>query len=127
MQSDLQVAAVGWLAQHMLFARLANAWPDRVRTLNSETLLENPLLSLAALDRLFRVDDSNANRERVVATIFNRHAKFGETFTASDRKRDQRATADTHGEEIAMVASWATKVAEGAGVAMELPNALLTS
>src|SRR3546814_9032762 len=36
--SDLQVAAVGWLAQQRLFVALANRFPDRVRTLDSERL-----------------------------------------------------------------------------------------
>ena len=41
-QTDLQVAAVGWLAQQALFGQLAEAFPGRVRTLDSETLLARP-------------------------------------------------------------------------------------
>ena len=40
--TDLQAAAVGWLAQHALFAALIARFPDRVRSLDSETLLARP-------------------------------------------------------------------------------------
>jgi hypothetical protein len=41
--TDLQVAAVGWIAQADLFAALASRFPGRVRSLQSETLLAAPL------------------------------------------------------------------------------------
>ncbi len=40
--TDLQAAAIGWLAQHAIFARLAARWPTRVRSLDSETLMADP-------------------------------------------------------------------------------------
>ncbi len=37
-QTDLQVAALGWLAQHILFARMVEQFgPGRVATLDSES------------------------------------------------------------------------------------------
>ncbi|MEG3145640.1 hypothetical protein U1839_13340 [Sphingomonas sp. RT2P30] len=126
LQSDLQVAAVGWLAQHVLFAKLATAWPDRVRTLGSDALLADPAGALAAIDQLFGVDDTAAGRQKVVSSIFTRHAKFGGAFDAADRERNRQAATEVHGEELTMVSSWAATVAQQAGIGMMLPAPLIS-
>jgi hypothetical protein len=126
LQSDLQVAAVGWLAQHVLFAKLAAAWPDRVRTLSSDVLLADPDRALAALDRLFGLDDTDECRREVVSNIFTQHSKFGGAFDAADRERNRQTATKVHGEELAMVSSWAATVAEQAGISMALPVPLLS-
>ena len=125
LQSDLQVAAVGWLAQHALFAKLARAWPERVRTLDSEVLLAQPEHALAAIDTLFDVPDSDAGREAIVRSVFRQHAKFGGEFDAEARKADQQAALSLHAEEVGMVLAWAAKVAEGANVSLVAPAPLL--
>lgn len=125
LQSDLQVAAVGWLAQHALFARMARAWPDRVRTLNSDVLLARPLDALTALDRLLGVDAGDVDRTRVIETVFSRNAKSGDAFTAADRRADQRGAAEAHADEIEKVAAWARVVAERAELPDELPAPLI--
>jgi len=125
LQTDLQVAAVGWLAQHALFARIAGMWPDRVRTLNSETLLDRPADALDALDQLFAIESDDAARGEIVATIFKRHAKFGNDFTTQDRRAAQHDAAQVHAEEIEKVVAWARAVADNAGVAFALPQPLL--
>ena len=126
LQTDLQVAAVGWLAQHHLFHRVAARWPDRVRTLDSEVLLADPGAALAALDRLFGVAGSDADRAAVVASVFRRHAKFGSDFSAEDRTAGQQSAAALHGEEIDAVLGWAEAVAANAGFGFDLPAPLLT-
>jgi hypothetical protein len=125
LQSDLQVAAVGWLAQHALFARLARQWPKRVRTLDSETLLERPLEVLTALDKLFCVESDDAVRAAIIASIFHRNAKSGTAFDAADRNAAQRATAQLHGEEIKLVTDWAYAVADHANISLTLPQRLV--
>ena len=125
LQTDLQVAAVGWLAQHKVFANIAARWPDRVRTIDSETLVARPAEALAALDALFGVADDDAGRARILATVFSRNAKFGDAFDPGQRRSSQRAAADTYGDEIAKVAQWAAAVAENAGIAMVPPRPLL--
>ena len=125
LQTDLQVAAVGWLAQYALFTRVAEQWPDRVRTLNSETLLADPAAALAALDALFGVTGDNAARAAIVATAFRRNAKSGAAFTAADRTAGQQSAAALHGEEIAAVIGWAEAVAANIGLVMALPRPLL--
>ena len=125
LQTDLQVAAVGWLAQHRLFAEIAGRWPDRVRTLDSEVLLADPAAALAALDRLFGVADGDEGRAAVVAGVFRRNAKTGAAFTAQDRAAGQQSAAALHGEEIDKVLAWAGAVAANVGLEMDLPSPLL--
>jgi len=125
LQTDLQVAAVGWLVQQQLFARLAGQYPDRVRTLDSETLLARPKEALAAIDRLFGLARAPGLLDETVDRVFRRHAKFGGDFGREERLAGQRSAAEIHGEEIEKVAIWAEAVAAGAGVATDLPSALL--
>jgi len=125
LQTDLQVAAVGWLAQQQLFARLAGQYPDRVRTLDSETLLARPKDALAAIDRLFGLAREPALLDETVDRVFRRHAKFGGDFDREDRLAGQRNAAEIHGEEIEKVTIWAEAVAAGAEVPIRLPSPLL--
>ena len=125
LQTDLQVAAVGWLAQHALFARIALKWPDRVRTLCSETLLDRPAEALEALDQLLGITSDGASRDEIVTTIFRRHAKFGNDFTTEDRRAQQHDAAQVHAEEIEKVVAWARAVAENVGLDFALPQPLL--
>ena len=125
LQTDLQVAAVGWLAQHALFAKVAAQWPDRVRTLNSEMLLADPAAALAKLDALFGVAGDDAARAAIVATEFRRNAKSGGAFSAADRNAGQASAASLHGEEIEAVIGWAEAVAANVGLAFNLPQPLL--
>ena len=86
-QSDLQVAAVGWLAQHVLFHRLANKLgPARVRTLDSETLTAEPAAVLTAAVQHFGLG-AGAAEIAAMATgpAFTRHSKHGTAFDAAQR------------------------------------------
>ncbi len=121
-QTDLQVAAMGWLAQHALFARLAAQFGPQVATLDSETLMARPDKAMAALCRLFGVPlDVPAV---VKGPIFSSHSKFGQAFTAEDRAAERAAEA-AHADEIEKVAVWAEAVAKAAGVPLHLPRPLL--
>jgi hypothetical protein len=125
-QTDLQVAAVGWLAQHALFAALAAAEPKRVATLDSETLLAGPRQVLGALTRHYHAEAGEAVIEKMAAgPAFSRHSKHGQAFNPAERAREQDAAAKAHGDEIASVAEWAGAVAANAGVSMTLPQPLL--
>ncbi len=124
--TDLQAAAVGWLAQHALFARLAASFPDRVRTLDSETLLARPAATIAALGTLYRLRLDAATVAAIVGgPAFTSHSKTGSGFDPGARADEYRAAADAHGDEIAKVEVWAAAVAENAGIAMDLPSPLL--
>lgn len=124
-QTDLQVAAVGWLAQHAMFAKMVAAMPDRVRTLDSETLLARTGDAVAALDALFGVSDTAEGRAAVITRVFSRNAKTGDAFDASDRQADQAMSRTAYSDEIEKVVIWAEKVADGAGISMALSSPLL--
>lgn len=125
LHTDLQTAAVGWLAQQNLFAALLAKWPERLRSLNSETLIARPAEAVAAATTLFGIALSDAQIAATVATNFAREAKGGTAFAPGQREAEQRAGQAAHAEEIEKVAIWAAAVAERAAVPMELPQPLL--
>lgn len=126
-QSDLQVAAVGWLAQHRHFARLAQRLgPERLRSLDADRMTARPGEAIAAVASHFGIGLSPAETEEITTgPAFSRHSKSGASFTPEDRRSEYAAARAAHGEEIAMVLEWAAAVADGAGVAMEGPFPLL--
>jgi hypothetical protein len=127
-QSDLQVAAVGWLAQHAHFARLADKLgPARIATLDADRMTRDPAAALAAVAGHYGLGlHSNAIAEIVAGPIFGQHSKSGRSFTSEDRSAEYAAARTAHGEEIGMVLEWARRVAEAAGVALGPPNPLLS-
>ncbi len=126
-QTDLQVAAVGWLAQHALFEGLIDRFGTaRVRTLDSETLMRDPATAMTRLAALFGLPlEAGALREIVEGPAFTSHSKTGDAFDAADRAREERTAVDAHADEIEKVAYWAEKVAQAAGVAMRPPAPLI--
>ena len=120
--TDLQAAAIGWLAQHAIFARIAARFPDRVRTLDSETLMAGPGVALTALAALFALDlDGPAI---AAGPVFAAHAKFGGAFDGAARTAAREAEGP-FADEIDKVTIWAEAVAAGVGLGLTLPGALL--
>jgi hypothetical protein len=126
LHTDLQAAAVGWLAQQKLFAALIARWPDRVRSLNSETLVAGPAQAVTAATKLFSVNVAADVIDAAVTVEFGRDAKSGATFDAGQRAAAQAAGEAIHAEEIDKVTAWAEAVAASAGVPMTLPTPLIT-
>jgi hypothetical protein len=125
-QTDLQIAAVGWLAQHRLFARLCESHPDRVRTLHSEKLVADPAATLRRLSDLFGLALDEMTIERIVpGDAFTRHSKGGDRFGIEQRRAEQRDGAAVHAEEIDKVTQWAEALAASAGLPLFLPAPLL--
>jgi hypothetical protein len=123
-QSDLQVAAVGWLAQHRLFHQIAAKFgPERIATLDSETLTAKPEEALTAASRHFCLDVPAGQISGHPA--FATHSKFGGSFDTADRAAEHKAAADAYGDEIEKVLVWAEAVAAAAGISLELPLRLL--
>lgn len=122
-QTDLQVAALGWLAQQALFDELARQSPEAVRTLDSVALMAAPEQALAALAAHF---DIPLDAAAVAAgPAFTSHSKDGRAFDASARERERRRGHERHADEIGMVAEWARRMADHAHVPMRLPSPLL--
>lgn len=124
--TDLQVAAVGWLAQQALFARLvAQFGADRVRTLDSEQLTGDPAGTMRRLAMLFGLPVDNATLDAIVTgPAFTRHSKLDADFGIADRAGEHRVAADTHAEEIDKVMIWTEAVAAAAGVTTNPPAPL---
>lgn len=126
-QSDLQVAAVGWLAQHALFHQLAGKLgPARVRTLDSEVLTARPGAVLAAASRFYGLPAGEADLAAMAASpVFARHSKSGAAFDAAQREAEYAAARAAHGDEIGKVVTWAGEVARAAGLPLALPHPLV--
>jgi len=126
-QTDLQVAALGWLMQQRLFASLAaKHGPARVRSLDSDTLLRRPADAVAALAALFGLVLETDEAARIAAgPVFRHHAKHGSDYDAETRSRETTEAHAVHGDEIVKVAQWAEAVARSAAVPSALPHPLL--
>lgn len=125
-QTDLQIAAAGWLAQHALFGDLvAQFGRARVAMLDSETLLARPEAALAATAAHYGLQLDRAAIGEIVATIFGRNAKSGAAFGKAQREAEYRAAGGAHADEIEKVTLWGEAVAEAAGIALEPGAALL--
>jgi hypothetical protein len=121
-QTDLQVGAVGWLAQHAIFAETAKQSPH-FRTLDSETLVAQPIECLKALQDLFEL---TFDPEAVVAgPAFRTHSKDLGDYSSEQRRDESARGRDLHAREIAMVMTWAEQLAKHAGISMKLPSPLL--
>jgi hypothetical protein len=127
--TDLQAAAVGWLAQHALFHRLVDKHgADRIRTVDSETLVARPEDAMLALVRLFGVAlGEEAARAVAQGPAFQRHSKSDAAFGREERQAEERNAVQVHGDEIEKVAVWAEAVARNADLALELKAPLLSS
>lgn len=124
LHTDLQVAAVGWLAQHRLFGNMARKWPARIRTLDSETLVARPVESMMALAGLFGIALTEAQIASIVTEVFARDSKSGKAFAPGRRAADQTAAEALHADEIEKVAAWAEAVAVSASIDLALPASL---
>lgn len=125
--TDLQVAAMGWLSQHSAFTAILKKFgPDRVRTLDSDTLLAQSPETIATLSSFFNLDLNDGQLEEILAgPAFTSHSKLdqnqdGKIFDANARQAEQDAVASLHGAEIEMVSKWTDAVAESQGIKMTL-------
>ncbi|MDK2761843.1 MAG: hypothetical protein KYX64_10865 [Sphingopyxis sp.] len=121
-QSDLQVAAVGWLAQQRAFDMLIGWAPDRIASIDSETLTRDPVAAVAAaMDHLGLASDRAAIASH---PALGRNSKSGASFAVGERQRDLEVAEAAYGEEIAQVVGWAEAVAAQAGIPLALPRPL---
>ena len=124
--TDLQVAAVGWLVQHQLFARLTAQFGDRVRVLDSETLIAQPSDALYAAGQLFNLPLTHDAALAIGnGPVFNRHSKSGAQFDKHARATERTAAENAHSDELEKVTDWAHNVAQTAGISLSLPHRLM--
>ena len=127
-QTDLQIAAIGWLGQHRQFTALATKLgPERVRTLNSELLIARPAAAVAALGAFYGLAiDADAAARIAAGPAFTSHSKGGGAFSRDERLAEQKESASVHAEEVEKVALWAEAVANSAGQSFDLPSPLIS-
>lgn len=125
--TDLQAAAVGWLAQQALFARMAGRMgTERITTLDSERLLAAPADAMRELARHFGIPLGDAKLTEIVSgPAFRQHSKYGNAFDGDNRVAEQRVGGAIHQEEIEKVSSWAAVVAANNHIPMILPSSLI--
>lgn len=118
--TDLQAAAVGWLAQQALFARMVEQFGERVRTLDSETLLDNAEAGIEALALFFGIDiDADRRKAILQGRAFTTDSKTGAAFTRAQRESGYDEAARHHADEIEKVLVWAEAVAKNAQVELD--------
>ena len=123
--TDLQCAALAWFHQILFFIELAERYPDRVRTLDSQDFLAAPQASAAAMTRFFDLPlDLNKQNE---AGVFERHSKInGRAFGVADRDREQAEIEALYARELDEVTGWFLSVLDkGVGIRVDLPQRLL--
>lgn len=126
-QSDLQVAASGWMAQHRLIAALIEKLGSvRLRTLDADGMAADPRASLEAVAGHYGFALDSATLDAIAAgPAFARHSKSGAAFTPEDRAREYAAARAAYGEEIDTVLVWSDRLAEAAGIALKAPASLI--
>ena len=125
-QTDLQIAAIGWLIQHRIFTTLAGKLGhDRLASLNSDIMLTNPAEALTAAAHHYGMALSSGQvSELVSGPAFSHHSKSGEAYSSEQRTADYARTREAYGDEISMVLTWTAEVARAAGIALDQPNPL---
>jgi hypothetical protein len=121
-QTDLQVGALGWLAQQALFLD-AVGQNSGFRTLDSETLISRPAETLAALGDLFGL---HFDAETAAAgPAFGTHSKDRSGYSPEQRAQEQSRGKELHAREIGMVLEWTQAAAQHAAIPMTLPSPLV--
>lgn len=124
-QSDLQVAAVGWLAQQQLFQQIIDKYgAERIATLDSETLTAAPASAVKAAAKHFGLNAGDSAIEGHSA--FSTHSKFGGSFRTDDRRSEYELAQQAYGDEIEKVLVWAEAVANSANIQLDLSAPLLS-
>lgn len=120
LQTDLQIAAVGWLAQQQAFAALLQAYPGRLSSLTSTRLLVEPERTIAAS---FTHYGFQAEPEGMIAAV-GRDSKTGEAFDPRRFEAQRAAVRAAHEDELQKVEEWARHVAQTSAIPLDLPSPL---
>lgn len=121
--SDLQVAGLAWVMHHAQGLDLLRRYADRVRTLDSEAFLAKRTDALGAIARHFELDLDPKQVETITnGPVFATHSKeLGRKFDP-EQSLEPRPSIAVIDEEIEMVATWAQRVAEHAGISDEFAS-----
>ncbi len=126
-QTDLQIAAAAWLAQQGIFQKLLRRYGvDRIKVIDSETLLAKPHEVITSMSQLYRLNLNDQQIGEIVnGPAFNSHSKHGTKFDRQGRNEERSSAESLHADEIEKVAFWAEKVAETVGIDIDLKAPLI--
>lgn len=127
LQTDLQIAAQAWLMQASFMDALGKRFgTKRVRVLNGDTLLANPMGTLSALGAFFNLNMTpEIARSIAEGPVFQEHSKeLGRPFNADARRIQYEAAGAGHLEEIRMTIAWARALATRCGAPLTLDETL---
>lgn len=124
--SDGRCAALVWMGLMYPYRRLLAAAPDRVRSLNAATFLDQPLDTLERLDEFF---DLRIGRDcleaRIAKGTMNRNAKDpGRAFDRDRHKAELESAAQELRREIDDAVAWTENVSAVEPLPSELRNPL---
>lgn len=122
--TDLQVAALGWRHQLEEFDRLLAA--PAGASLDYAGFIAAPEALLKAASAALRLDlPDSALAAAARGPIFKTDAKFSDKpFTVQSRESANADLEARHGNELALIASWAEKTALSRDLTLPLPKAL---
>jgi hypothetical protein len=126
LQTDLQVAALGWLQQQAQFARLVRTHGSRILTADSTSLLADLPNAMARLADFFGLDRAALKAAANSPARFEDSKRHGLAFDAEARASAQATAQAAYGDEIDKVVTWAEAVARHCGVPMTLDCTLLS-
>jgi hypothetical protein len=122
--TDLELAALAWLSmQKMMVETAKRLGPERVRSISTRHLMQDPRAALRLAAEHFRLELDV--EKQVTGGLLDRHSKTGEPFNPERRAERIAEGLRFHRSEIAPVVKWARKIAERTGTAWELPYPLL--
>lgn len=121
--TDLQAAAVGWLAQQSLFMSLQQKLGrERVIAVASTTLMKSPTHTMTQLSDHFGLNiGAQKIKDIVTGPTFTRHSKTNVDFDGKSREIDRTSGQALHADEIEKVFMWAKIVADNANIPLVLP------
>lgn len=119
-QTDLQIAAMAWLAQQQLFAHLIAELKGRVRSLDSASFMASPQQAIAAAADHFGLILSAAQWAAIEEGPLRHDSKSGKQFTSADRKAEYDRMMDLYGDEVSKVVAWTAQVADSQNLPMSL-------
>ncbi|QYJ07991.1 hypothetical protein [Qipengyuania flava] len=116
--TDLQVAGLGWLSHHGIYARLLERFgADRIKLCDSRTLLADPEATVRASFSHFGLELGEGEAATIATgPAFTQNSKDRSDYSREDREEQIAATRAANADEIAKVAEWVRAVAQSAGI-----------
>lgn len=121
LQSDLQIAGLGWLMEVHHLEQMARAHRDRTLMLEADDLLADPVRILERVYRFFHLADERDGIARAVSgPIFSSHSKDSRVpYNRELRTQERERVLAIHSEEVRLVEAWIEAVARHAGIRLE--------